>query len=160
MATNKKPKYCWDTNTLLAWLTEEEGAPLAEISLVVKEIDDNEATLVIPVPVFSEVFQSRLSTGQKYTLDRFRQRSNVVLMDLTLPISTEAAEIRERGHAEKPKRKLKTLDAQIAATAIAAGVDELHALDRDLLNLDGHPTVKGLRIKSPGVSSGQKGLFG
>jgi predicted nucleic acid-binding protein len=157
MAT-KKPKYCWDTNTLLAWLCEEATAPLADIALVVNEIDSGRASLVIPVPVFSEVFQGRLTLEQKEILVKFRQRSNVIPMDLTLTISEEAAEIRERGYAEKPVRKLKTLDAQIAATAIAANVDELHALDDDLLHLDGHPTVKGLRIKRPGLTSGQRGL--
>ncbi len=126
---------------------------------MVDEIDADRASLVIPAPVFSEVFQSRLTAGQKYNLDRFLQRSNVILMDLTRPIAEEAAEIRERGHAESPKRKLKTLDAQIAATAWTATVTELQALDRDLLQLDGHPTVRGLRIKLPGLASGQNSLL-
>jgi predicted nucleic acid-binding protein len=158
MAAINKPKYCWDTNTLLAWLREEPTAPLADIQQVVREVDNKEANLVIPIPVFSEVFQGRLTQEQRDLLDKFRQRSNVILMDLTLPIASEAAEIRERGYAENPTRKLKTLDAQIAATAIASGADVLHALDHDLLSLDGHDTVRKLRIKRPAPSSGQRGL--
>lgn len=159
MATRKKPKYCWDTGTLLAWLYNEENAPLSDIAEVVREIDADSAVLVVPVPVFSEIFQGRLTDEQRVVLNEFRKRSNVIPMDLTLAISELAAEIREAAHAEKPKRKLKTIDAQIAATAIAASVDELHALDSDLLQLNDHATVKGLKIRIPGSSSGQKGLF-
>ncbi len=160
MAKSKKlPAYCWDTGTLLAWLLEEESAPLSDIAAVVKEVDAGSAALVLPASVFSEVLMARFNDEQKKVLAKFRQRSNVILADMTVPIAEEAGEIRSRAYAEIPPRKLKAPDAQIAATAIAYQVKELHALDRDLLQLDGHPTVNGLAIKLPRpVTTKQRGL--
>jgi predicted nucleic acid-binding protein len=158
MARAKKPLYCWDTTILLAWLKNESTAPLADIALVVSEIDSKEANLIIPATVYTELLDASLSEEERELLDRFLKRSNVLSIDLTIPIAKRAAAIRQRAHEESPRRKLKTPDAQIAATALAMSADVLHSLDPDLLHLDNHPTVERLRIYQPRPLSGQRGL--
>src|SRR5262245_48281805 len=129
MAKAKKPIYCWDTTTLLAWLKEEATAPLPDIALVVQEIDANEAILIISTTVYTEILEGELTDGVRDCLDKFLARSNVVIADLTKPIAQRAAQIRTRGHQETPKRKVKTPDAQMVATALALNADVLHSLD-------------------------------
>lgn len=158
MGKISKPTYCWDTCTLLAWIKQEKEHPLADISLVVDEIDKKKANLLIPAPVFSEVFEMDLSAEQREVLRGFIVRSNVQPADLTMPIAQRASELRASGHKERPKRKIKTIDAQIAATALGYEVDMLHALDDDLLKLNGKPYMDGLRILKPIPKDGQKGL--
>ena len=158
MPKGNKPKYCWDTTTALAWLGEEESAPLADIALVVQEIDANEAILIMPATVYSEILEAEFTPEQLATFEAFLKRSNVHSVDLTPEIARRAAAIRQRGREEKPKRKLKTPDAQILATAIAYGADALHSLDRDLLQLNGHGTAERMTILKPIPMSRQRGL--
>jgi predicted nucleic acid-binding protein len=158
MSKTERPLYCWDSTTFIAWLKEEESAPLGDIALVVREIDTKEANLLIPATVFSEILEAHLDSNQKDQLEAFLMRSNVVSADLTVPISRRAAAIRDRGLQENPKRKLKTPDAQILATALAHHADALHTLDPDLLKINGHPTAEGQAITRPIPASGQRGL--
>jgi len=158
MAKKQKPIYCWDTTTLLAWLKNEDSAPLADIALVVQEIDSGDATLVIPTTVYTELLEAALSTEQQAVLDAFLKRSNVISADLTVAIARRAADIRHRGHCETPKRKVRTPDSQMAATALALSAAALHTLDSDLLRLNNHPTAECLRITKPIPLSGQHGL--
>jgi len=158
MAKTNKPIYCWDTGVLLAWLLQEKIYPLADIALVVDAIDKESANLLIPAPVFSEVFEMSLTRAQKDQFQGFIDRSNIFPADLTMPIARRASQIREAGHNEHPQRKLKTVDAQIIATALSYNADVLHAFDSDLLKLNGHATVNGLKISKPIPLDGQKGL--
>jgi predicted nucleic acid-binding protein len=158
MAKSKKPIYCWDSTTPIAWLKGEQSAPLADIDLVVQEVDADEAIMIIPATVYSEILEVNFEPDQLAAFDAFLNRANVLSVDLTPQIARRAAAIRERGLAERPKRKLKTPDAQIAATAIAYGANVLHSLDDDLLHLNGHDTVDGLAICRPIPFSGQRGI--
>lgn len=144
---------------MLAWLLEEATAPLADIAIVVSEIDNKDAHLLIPATVYSEILMGALTKEQKNNLDAFVRRSNVESVDLTVNIASKAAEIRERGHRERPERKVKAADSHMAATAIMHNATVLHSLDKDLLHLDGHATVENLAITKPRPISGQKGLL-
>lgn len=160
MAKRKSlPIYCWDSSTFVAWLYEEASAPLSDIELVVAEVDSGKAYLIVPAPVYSELFMDSLDDKQRDLLDGFLNRSNVVSVDLTIVISKKASSIRERARREQPKRNLKNPDAQIVATAILHKANVLHSLDKGLLKLNGHSTVDGLSIHKPGLLSGQKGLL-
>ncbi len=152
-----KAVYCWDTTVFLAWLNEERGAPLADIEAVVREIDSNQAVLVVPVTIASEILDSKLSAAQKAKLSAFLHRSNVINADTTLNIARKAREIREAGLAMKPERKIKTPDATIIATAVIYGCDALHSLDdrgNGPLRLAGLPELRGLKICKPISSAG------
>lgn len=157
---SRTPKYCWDTTVFLAWIKEEASAPLEDIELVVDEIDRNAAVLVVSGIVQAEILEAELKPAQRAMLGQVLSRSNVVNADATVPIFQKAGEIRSRGHAEKPKRKIKTADATVIATAISYGVDALHTLDDKLLRLSGKPIIDGLKICKPMPLSGQRGLEG
>ena len=154
----RRAKYCWDTSVFLAWIKEEPDAPLDDIALVVDEIDDDKADLIIPVAVFCEILEAKHTKRQMRQFDQFSKRSNVLSVDTTRAIAQRASELRSALLREG--RKLKTPDAQIAATAILYGVDMLHSLDPHLLNIHGSPAVDGLVIVKPRLLGGQRALPG
>ncbi|MBC8350381.1 MAG: PIN domain-containing protein [Planctomycetes bacterium] len=161
--TDKRPIYCWDTTVFLAWLKEEPNAPLADIDLVAREIDDNKAVLVVPVTITSEILDSRLSGEQRAKLSAFLKRSNIINANTTLDIAKKASEIRDAGLAMKPAKKIKTPDATIVATAIIYQCDALHSLDdkgSGPLRMKGMAVIGSLKICKPITASGQRGLDG
>ena len=159
MSKDRRPLYGWDTSVFVAWLNEEQSAPLGDIALVANEIDKDDAVLVVSVTVVSEVLECKMTDEQRTRFNKFFQRSNVILADVTLPIAQKAREIRDRGNAEG--RKIKTPDAQIIATAIVFRCHVLHSLDNrgnGALRLDGSTIVDGLKITPPRPLSGQRGI--
>lgn len=80
---NKTPTYCWDATVLLAWLDEEQTAPLHEIDTIVREIDRNEAILLVPVTAYSEVLEAKHTPEKMAQFKKFLERSNVVVADTT-----------------------------------------------------------------------------
>lgn len=150
---SSKTNYAWDTSVLLAWLGEEQTAPLADMALVIDEIDGDKANLILSVTTFSEILESKYTAEQLDKLKRFLLRSNVIKVDTTFHIAQKASQIRNAGLAEG--RKIKTPDATILATAILFKADVLHSLDPHHLNLNGSPIVDGLRITLPQLLSGQ-----
>jgi predicted nucleic acid-binding protein len=151
-----KPVYCWDTCVFIAWLKQEENKPLADIELVVNEIDSGHAVLVVSVTVFTEIQRSKFTNEQWERFQGFLTRSNVVVANTTPDIAQKGSEIRDR--AEADERRIKTGDATIVATAIAYGVDALHTFDPGLLRLSRSAVVEGLPITEPITREGQKGL--
>ena len=151
------PNYAWDTSVFLAWIQEEQAAPLDDIALVVAEIDSGTSNLIVSVEIYSEVLETKQTPEQFARFEQFLKRSNVVLIDKTQPIARKAGEIRSRGLAEG--RKINGPDATVMATAILAGADVLHSLDdRHHIALSGSSIVDGLRITRPQLFSGQKSL--
>ena len=148
--------YCWDTSVLLAWLKEETCHPLADIALVVDEINKGQAFLLIPATTYEELQYSRLTIEQKQTFDGVAQRSNVIVVDLTPPIAKKAAEIILWSQAKGLKTKIR--DARIAATAVVMNASVLHSLDPDLLRLDRTDIIDGARATKPCPFGGQKGI--
>jgi predicted nucleic acid-binding protein len=151
-----KVNYAWDSGVLIAWLGEEDTAPLADIDLVVGEIDSGRANLILSVVTYSEILESKYNKEQLNKLDSFLQRSNVITVDTTRPIAQKAAQIRDAGLSEK--RKIRTPDATIIATAILHKAHVLHTLDDGILNLNGTRIVDGLAITRPFLKSGERGL--
>ena len=158
MGKAKRPKYCWDTSVFLAWMKAEEGAPLDDIAAVADEIDNGSADLIVPVTIYTEVLEAKHTRKEIEKFQLFLKRSNVQSVDTTVGIAQKASEIRSR--ALKERRKLKTPDAQVIATAIIYGADVLHSLDPDIVNLSGSRVVDGLRISSPLPITGQQALPG
>jgi predicted nucleic acid-binding protein len=155
--TSSKTSYAWDTTVAIAWVCEEAGAPLADIGLVVAEIDNNRANLILSVTTFSELLESKFTPAQFALLMGFVKRSNVVSVNLTIPVAMKAAKIRDAG--QRDGRKIKTPDAQIIATAVSHRADVLHTLDDKILALDGSPIVDGLCISRPKLITGQASLM-
>jgi predicted nucleic acid-binding protein len=152
-----KPNYSWDASVFLAWLSQEETAPLGDIELVVSEIDAEEATLVVSVTAYAEVLAAKHTDEQMTEFKKFLKRSNVVNADITQIIAERAGRIRSEGLAQG--RKIKTPDATYLATASIYKADVLHSLDKGMLALSGLDVVEGLKISLPLPLHGQKGLF-
>jgi predicted nucleic acid-binding protein len=144
-----KTNYGWDTSVVIAWLCEEASAPLDDMQLVVEEIDSGSANLIFSVVTFSEILRSKYTEKQLKQLDGLLLRSNVVKVETSFAIALKAAQIREAGLREKKKRKIKTPDATVLATAILYKADVLHSLDPHMLNLNGSAIVDGLSIVKP-----------
>jgi predicted nucleic acid-binding protein len=149
--------YAWDSTTVIAWLCDEATAPLADIGLVVNEIDGDHANLILSATIHAEVLETKHTPEKFQMFKRFSRRSNVINADMTVAIAQKAARIREA--CLKEGRKLRTPDATILATAILYKASVLHSLDTDLLNLNGNPIVEGLPITLPLPLSGQRGLL-
>lgn len=147
--------YCWDTSVFLAWLGEEAAAPLNDIALVVGEIDGGEATLLVPVTVYSEILEARHTTAEMERFRQFLDRTNIVAADTTKAIAEKAGRIRSRGIEAGPARSIRTPDATFMATAILFGASVFHTLETKLINLNGSPIVDGLRIELPKLAGGQ-----
>lgn len=148
--------YCWDTSVFFAWLKEEQCHPLADIALVVDEINKGNAFLLVPATTYEELHYSRLTDEQKRKFDGVMQRSNVMMVDLSPPIARKSALVMSRSVEAGIVTKVR--DARIAATAIVMKATMLHSVDPDLIRLDGSPIVEGLATGKPCLVNGQKGL--
>ncbi|MCX7428505.1 MAG: PIN domain-containing protein [Planctomycetia bacterium] len=155
---SRRIKYCWDTSVFVAWLKEESSAPLADMNLVVGDIDSGKAVLVVSVTTATEMLETKHTPEQWERFQKCLNRSNVILADITLAIAELASRI--RADAQTQGRRLQTPDAQIIATAITYRVDALHSLDPHMLGLNGSPIVNGMRITQPLLLDGQQGLVG
>jgi predicted nucleic acid-binding protein len=152
-----KAKYAWDATVFIAWFGEDNNAPLADIGVVVSEIDSNSAVLVVSVVAYSEVLEAKSTNEQMAKFRAFLQRANVINADTTIAIAEKAGEIRSKALAAK--RKIKTPDATYIATAIHYGVDALHTLDHGMLSLNGLELVNRLTICLPASLHGVQALF-
>jgi predicted nucleic acid-binding protein len=145
----------------LAWLNEEESAPIADIEAILEEIHKFKATLIVAVTTYTEILRAKHTDEQIELFDRFLQRSNVIKVDTTFQIAQKAERIRSRAieTAKKhEKRNIKTPDATIIATAIVYGADVLHSMEPRHHKLSESDIVDGLRIMLPQDLSGQKML--
>jgi len=162
VSKTKNPKYCWDTSVFLAWLNQEESAPLADIEMVLDQIYMLKATLVVAVTTYTEILRAKHSQKQLEEFDKFLLRSNVIKVDTTFQIAQKAERIRSAAF-ERPKRgqkrNIKTPDATIISTAIIYGVDVLHSMEPRHHSLSESDIVDGLRIELPQDSSGQRALL-
>ncbi len=154
---SKRTVYAWDATVLLAWLEEDENAPLGGIDSVVQEIDGGTATLIVSVVAHTEVLRAKHSEEQMQKFRAFLERSNVLVVNVDLRIAEKAEEIRSKGL--EAKRKIKTPDAQHMASAIVYHAEVFHTLDDKLIGLSGTKIVDGLTISKPISSSGQ-GMLG
>lgn len=110
--------YCWDTSVILAWLCQDETQPLDDIDLVVREIDRSPkhgASLLFSVTTVTELLQIIPGTDATAMFERFCERRNVRVANIDMALAAKAAKI--RNSALGTRRKLKTPDAQVIATA-------------------------------------------
>ena len=160
MSKSRRPKYGWDTSVFLAWIGQEECYPLDDIALVADEIDASRADLIMSAIVYSEILEAKHSKQQMKQFQMFLKRSNVIVVDVTIGMAQKAAEIRGKAAKAKEKRRLKTPDAIVIATALVYGADVLHSFDPHLVNLSGTAIVDGLKITHPHLITGQRALPG
>jgi len=151
-----RDSYCWDSSVFFAWLKNESCHPLDSIAIVLDEIEKGDVNLIVPMTAYEELRYERLDDEQKRLLDGFLERSNVMLADLSPPVSDEAAEVRRR--SEDANVLTKPADSRIAATAIVYGAAVLHTLDDGLLRLNRSTVVRDLPICKPKPLSGQRAL--
>lgn len=142
--------YCWDVNVILAYMLQDSSAPLADIDLVVGEIDRNEAILLVPVTAYMEILEAKNTPEQMAEVRAFLQRSNVEVANITQPIAEKVGQIRSRGLLAKPLRKIEVPDATYLATALLYKADVFHTCEEGmLLNLNGSDIVEKLLITKP-----------
>ena len=110
--------------------------------------------------VYSEILEAKHSKQQMKQFQMFLKRSNVIVVDVTIGMAQKAAEIRGKAAKAKEKRRLKTPDAIVIATALVYGADVLHSFDPHLVNLSGTAIVDGLKITHPHLITGQRALPG
>ena len=145
---------------LVAWLRDEDSAPLGDIELVIGEIDAGEAILLVSVLVYSEVLETHYTPEQMARFRSFLQRSNVEVANVTQPIADKSGQIRNRGILAKPKRSIRTPDATVIATAIIYKANVLHTLEEGgWAALGGSDSVDGLKITKPKPLRGTTSLF-
>ena len=139
-------RVCWDSSVLVAVLNGEPSARRCGETL--EAVAAGRAELLFSAVVLAEVLRSRYTTEELALIDRAFDLPNVRIVDLDAGLARFAAAIRGECYAERPKRKLKTPDAIILATAVAHG-DVLYTGDRHLLNLAGRSFVGDLTIIEP-----------
>ena len=122
--------------------------------MVVQEIEEKKATLLLSVVTFIEVLDVAKSGNAAHEFRQFLKRSNVLLADVDPKVAVKAAEIREK--AIKKSQKIKTPDAIIIATAIVHSANVLHSFN--MQGLSGSQIVDGLKISQPLLISGQRGM--
>jgi predicted nucleic acid-binding protein len=139
-----KPTYYWDACLFLAWLKDEqrEAGDMEGLAEVIWMVDRNRVTISTSVVTKGEIWQSTLTEQAKGMFTQMLKRRNVVLVNLTDPISELSATIRQFYVGRKEQMDLP--DAQHLATAIAYKTDEFHTFDDKLLNKSGN--VAGYRL--------------
>jgi predicted nucleic acid-binding protein len=153
-----KPRYCWDTSIFLAWFKNEPISETPGMRAVIDEITSKRAILVVPVTVYTEILEHHNSPDVMKAFRDFLKRSNIQVVNITMGLAEKAESIRTKGERERKARKIKTPDALYLACAIKAEVDMLHSADKDMLQLNGHATVDGLKICHPRTVSGDQSL--
>lgn len=105
MTNDGKPIYCWDASVFLAWINDEADAPLADIAQIVDEIDKNQAVMVVPVTIASEVLRAKMTQAQAEKFDAFLKRSNVILAATTFAIAPKGGRSSRRWPCRKTGSK-------------------------------------------------------
>jgi predicted nucleic acid-binding protein len=91
-----------------------------------------------------------MTEARERTFTDFMDNPYVTLVSVDPLVAAQARDLR------KIIPTLKTPDAIIVATAIVAGADTLYTYDADdLLKLDGHEAIRGLRIVEPPAVASQ-----
>ena len=103
MSKGKRPVYCWDTSVFLAWIKAERESPLDDIGAVADEIDGDRASLIVPVNLLTEYLEAKHTKKQRKQVELSLRRSNVQVVDTTLPIAQKASTIRSAALQEGRK---------------------------------------------------------
>lgn len=156
----KKPVYCWDSCTVLAWFKQEKDKPLDDIALVIQEIENDRAVLLVSTILLTEVLDTAKSGSAAADFRNFIDRSSVRLADVDPRVAEKAANLRAKVlDNKKYTRKLRTPDAIILATAIIYDADVVHSLDRDFLRLSNTDDAERMTITKPKIIGGQTSLL-
>lgn len=141
------PLYCIDTCIDIDWLTADKAAPLQDILDVIQEIEEKKANLLVPVIAYVEVMEAK-HAGKAITQFRgFLKRSNVIPVDVTIPLADKAEAIRSAAWKLKPKRSIRSADAIFIAASILFKATMLVTRDDKMLSLDGHGIVDGRKSR-------------
>lgn len=129
--------YCWDTSVFLALLlgADDNRAPEEILGLraAVDDIHNDRAALVTSTLIFAEVLPGAMGARQYAVFERFFERGNVEVHEVSAAIARTAGEVRIR--SATIGRKLQAEDSIFIATALAAGCEHLHTFDMDQLRL-------------------------
>ena len=142
----------WDSVVLIDWLKGPKASSerIQPIRSVIDCVEQGTHKLVVSTVIYVEVLASRMSGDaiQKFQ-DFMKNRRNIEIIAVDIPIAKKAQEIRNNTHLKVP-------DAIHAATAIIIGARLLHTFDKDLLKLSGQSKIDNLVITEciiPGVTS-------
>lgn len=166
MRAGKKVVY-WDTSVFFAWLKDEPwDADIVDgIEATVRQVHNNQVVLITSVVTDTEVLRSRMSAKALAKWEAVFQRRNVKMIAHDLRVGRKSSQIRDCFFQEGIK--VATPDSIHLATAIIYEADELQALDgagptkkaSDMIRLNGHNCVDGLKIVTPATVTKQMSLL-
>jgi hypothetical protein len=166
MRAGKKVVY-WDTSVFFAWLKDEPwDAEIVEgIEATVRQVHNNQIILITSVVTDTEVLRSRMSAEALAKWEGVFRRRNVKMIAQDLRVGRKGSQIRDCFY--QIDIKIKTPDAIHLATAILYEADVLQTLDgagptkkpSDMIRLDGHACVDGLKIVTPATTNKQMSLL-
>lgn len=150
-------RICFDTNAWISILENEPHADLASLGAWMDAATRGEATLLVPTIVATEASVGKSATST--SIDQFEKvllNPFVDVLDLTAVIAISAGKLRRQ--VLDTKRKLRTPDAIVIASAILYGADFIISTDADVLRLNGFPGIKPV-IGPPATGLKQPGLL-
>jgi len=166
MRVGKKVVY-WDTSVFFAWLKDEPwDADIVEgIEATVRQIHNNQVILITSVVTDTEVLRSRMSADALAKWEAVFKRRNVKMIAHDLRVGRKSSQIRDCFFQQSIK--VETPDSIHLATAIIYEADELQTLDGagptkkagDMIRLNGHACVDGLKIVTPATINRQMSLL-
>jgi predicted nucleic acid-binding protein len=166
MRAGKKVIY-WDTSVFFAWLKDEpwEAEIVDGIEATVRQVHSNQVILITSVVTDTEVLRSRMLPAALAKWEAVFKRRNVKMIAHDLRVGRKSSQIRDCFFQEGIK--VATPDSIHLATAILYEADELQTLDgagptkkaSDMIRLNGHACVDGLKIVTPATTNKQMSLL-
>lgn len=147
-----KPVICWDSCCYLGKFKREQDKPLVHLDEFIRDVEQGELTMLLPVIVVSEVLNLTESASRD-TLKAFSRQNSVIVADATYKIAELAAELREardlhRNNVDTTAKGLKAPDALILATAAIYKCSRLYTFDPVLIEIGrlNHELIDGLQV--------------
>ena len=135
------------------------------IEATVRQVHNNQIILITSVVTDTEVLRSRMSAEALTKWEGVFRRRNVKMIAQDLRVGRKSSQIRDCFF--QINIKIASPDAIHLATALLYEADELQTLDgagptkkaRDMIRLNGHDCVDGLKIVTPATTTKQMSLL-
>lgn len=154
----KKPRLYWDSNCFIALFNDEPTTDPQTLDALVASYDDmlDGRLAIVTCDLFrAEVFPDVASPEVTRIVDNLQACKDFAVVELRTPVMELAGNLRQDCLRAKPKRKLKTPDAQHVAAATLAGVEEFWTTDRDLIKYYKAGLLGSVLVCLPHVDQGR-----
>jgi len=79
---NDAPVISWDTSVFLAWLQNEQTAPLDAMNNIIAEMEFGQVRLAASVVLFAELLESTAPPDQLVLFEKLIHDDTILLMDV------------------------------------------------------------------------------